>query len=69
MSVEIDSGERREIVRLNDLIEPALGVGVAGSFNVVADPGGDRVFVGLNGSTSAPDELFGDVVLAVVEFD
>ncbi len=54
-------------MRLNDLIEPALGVVAGGSFNVVADPSGDRVYVGLNGGESGSDESYGRVVLAVVD--
>jgi hypothetical protein len=67
IAVDIGSGEHTEIVRLNDLIEPALGVRVGGSYNVVADPSGDVIYIGLNAGELDDDAPFGSVVLAVVE--
>lgn len=67
LAADLATGEKTEIVRLNDLIEPALGLRVGGTYNVVADPSGGRVYVGLNAGTGG--DVFGQVVLAVVEFD
>jgi hypothetical protein len=69
IALDVDSGQRTEIVRLNDLIEPALGLRVGGSFNTVADEANGRVFVGLNAGDAEEEDVFGSVVLAVVEFD
>jgi hypothetical protein len=68
IAVDVDTGEHTVIVNLNDLIEPALGVTAGGTYNIVADPGGERLFIGLNaGPLGERGETFGTVVLAVVE--
>ncbi len=69
IAADLTTGDRTEVVRLNELIEPALGIGVGGSYDVVVAPDGRRVFVGLNGSDDVEDAAFGTVVLAVVELD
>lgn len=68
VAVDVATGERTELVLLNEMIEDALGVRAGGSYNVVADPDGSRVYVGLNSGPIDDDEdAFGDVVLAVVD--
>ncbi len=67
IAVDTASGERTVLARLNDVIEPALGVVAGGSFSVVAAPSGDRIYVGLNGGRSGSDEEFGTVVLAAID--
>ncbi len=69
IAADLSTGDRTEVVRLNELIEPALGIGVGGSYDVVVAPDGSRIFVGLNGSDDVEDAAFGTVVLAVVELD
>ncbi|MDX2379927.1 MAG: hypothetical protein QNM02_09240 [Acidimicrobiia bacterium] len=68
VAVDIESGDHEIIVNLNDLIEPALGVTAGGTYNVVVDPSGERLYIGLNsGPPGEFGETFGTVVLAVVE--
>lgn len=69
VAADTQTGAQEVVVRLNDLIEPALGIRVGGSYNVVVDDANRRVYVGLNGGPPDAEEVFGDVVLAVVEFD
>ena len=67
IAVDAATGDREVLVRLNEIIEPALGLTVGGSYSVVADPSGERVYVGLNAGEAGSDETFGHVVLAVVD--
>jgi hypothetical protein len=68
VAVDVESGEHEIIVELRDPIEEALGVTPGGTYNVVVDPSGDRLFIGLNaGPAGDLGETFGTVVLAVVE--
>ena len=68
IAVDVASGEHEVIVLLNELIEPALGVTAGGTYDVVVDPSGERLFIGLNaGPPGEQGETFGTVVLAVVE--
>ena len=69
VATDTRTGEQTVVVRLNDVIEPALGIRVGGSYNVVVDDANSRIYVGLNGGPANDEEVFGDVVLAVVEFD
>ncbi|MGA9278485.1 hypothetical protein, partial [Ilumatobacter sp.] len=69
IAADTATGTQDVVVRLNELIEPALGIRVGGSYNVAVDEANRRVYVGLNGGDPAVEEVFGDVVLAVVEFD
>lgn len=69
IAADTATGRQQVVVRLNDLIEPALGIRVGGSYNVALDEARGLVYVGLNGGDADGDEAFGDVVLAVVEFD
>jgi hypothetical protein len=55
-------------VRLDDLVEEALGVRAGGTFNIVVDPSGERLYIGLNsGPIDDEEDPFGEVVLAVVD--
>lgn len=68
VAVDVASGEHEVIVLLNELIEPGLGVTAGGTYDVVVDPSGERLFIGLNaGPQGERGETFGTVVLAVVE--
>jgi hypothetical protein len=68
IAVDTTTGERTELVRLNDLIEEGLGVRAGGTYDVVVDPSGERIYIGLNAGPIDDDEAaFGEVVLAVVE--
>lgn len=69
IAADTATGTQQVVVRLNDLIEPALGVRVGGTYNIVVDDEHGRIYVGLNGGGSDAEEVFGRVVLAVVEFD
>lgn len=69
VAADTQTGAQEVVVRLNDLIEPALDIQVGGTYNVVVDDANRRVYVGLNGGPPGSEEVFGDVVLAVVEFD
>jgi DNA-binding beta-propeller fold protein YncE len=67
--IEVDTatGTEREVVRLNDLAEPQLHLRLGGSYDVVLDPSGSSLFVGLNAGDPTAKEAFGAVVLAVVK--
>lgn len=70
IAVDVETGEHRELVRLNDLVESGLDVRAGGTYNVVVDPGGERIYVGLNAGPIDDDEdAFGQVVLAVVDLE
>lgn len=69
VAADTRTGEQEVVVLLNDVIEPALGIRVGGSYNVAVDDANHRVYVGLNGGAADEEGAFGDVVLAVVEFD
>jgi hypothetical protein len=68
IAVDTTTGERTELVRLNDLVEDGLGVRAGGTYDVVIDPSGERLYIGLNAGPIDDDEAaFGEVVLAVVD--
>lgn len=68
ISVDTRTGEEEVLVELNPMAEERLGLRVGGSYNVAIDPGGDRLFVGLNaGPRSDTEDPFGEVVLMVVD--
>jgi hypothetical protein len=66
VAVDTKTGEQEVIVELNDLAEEQLGLTLGGSYNVVLDPSGDRLYVGLNAGKDR-DEPWGEVVLAVID--
>ena len=70
IAVDTETGDRQVVVQLNPLIENALDVRAGGTYNVVVDPTGRYVHVGLNTSAEGSDDreaTFGSVVLAVVD--
>jgi len=44
-----------------------LGLRLGGSYNVVADPDGRRLYVGMNANAPTAKSTFGQVVLFVIE--
>lgn len=66
IAVDTATGADTVVVELNPLIEPALGLRTGGTYNVVVDPTGERVFIGLNAGDPATRDTFGEVVLAIV---
>ncbi len=65
--VDTASGAQDVVVELLDPIGTRLGVRAGGSYDVVMDPGGRRLFVGLNAGSLDGGITFGTVVLAVVD--
>jgi hypothetical protein len=65
VAVDTKTGKQTVVVELRDLIERQFGLIAGGSYNVVIDPSGDRVYVGLNAGHDEEDP-WGEVVLAVV---
>jgi sugar lactone lactonase YvrE len=67
IAVDTQTGEEEVIVELNPIIEPALGLRLGGTYNVVVDPSGERVYIGFNAGDPASRDTFGSVVLVVVD--
>ena len=68
ISVDTRTGEEEVLVELNPMAEESLGLRVGGTYDIAADPSGDRLFVGLNaGPADSDDDPFGEVVLMVVD--
>jgi streptogramin lyase len=66
IAVDTATGEETVVVELNPLIEGQLGLRAGGTYNVVVDPSGERIYVGLNAGDPATRDTFGEVVLAIV---
>lgn len=68
MEVNIATGEQRVLVELNPLGESALGLSFGGTYGVVADPGGEQLYVVMNSGVpeNVRDAAFGEVVLVVI---
>jgi sugar lactone lactonase YvrE len=66
IAVDTATGDETVVVELNPLIEPAIGLRTGGTYNVVVDPSGERVFIGLNAGDPAKRDTFGEIVLAIV---
>lgn len=66
LALDTATGESSEVVALNDLIEPALGLRVGGTYSVAVGPAGDTVYVTLNAGDPGERAAFGEVVLAAV---
>lgn len=68
MEVNIATGEQRVLVELNPLGESALGLSFGGTYGVVADPGGERLYVVMNSGVpeNVRDAAFGEVVLIII---
>ncbi|MEN8237957.1 MAG: hypothetical protein ABFR53_02020, partial [Actinomycetota bacterium] len=69
IAVDTATGEETVVVELNPLIEPALGLRTGGTYNVLVDPSGERVFVGLNAGDPDTRDTFGEIVLAIVTLE
>ncbi|HUO45876.1 MAG TPA: hypothetical protein VM470_03475 [Acidimicrobiia bacterium] len=59
------SGDMTTIVKLAEPVAEAAGVRTGGTYSVVMDPAGERLYIGLN--VGEGDESFGRVFLAIVE--
>lgn len=66
ISVNPETGAEEVLLELNDMAEEELGLRLGGTYNIVYDPSGDRVYVGLNAG-EAGEESFREVVLVVVD--
>jgi hypothetical protein len=66
IAVDTATGTDRVVVKLNDLAEQHLDLRLGGSYDVVLDPTGSRLFVGLNAGDANRRDAFGAVVLAIV---
>jgi hypothetical protein len=62
--VDVATGKDEVVVELNDLAEKQLGLRLGGSYNVVMDPSGKRLYVGMNAGRG--NESLGEVVLMIV---
>ena len=69
IEVDTDSGGQHTLVELDPLAQEALGLSLGGSYNIAVDPGGTRLYVGLNAAEVGAEDLFGEVVLVVVELE
>ena len=72
IAVDTATGEHRTVVELQDLVGPALDLRVGGSYDLVADPGGERLYLGINAGPLRPssedeDDTFGTVALLVID--
>jgi len=65
MALDPATREITTVARLDDLTSATLGLRAGGSYDVVIDPAGTRLYVGLNAGRDA-QEPWGEVVLAVV---
>jgi hypothetical protein len=67
--VDTTTGEEEVVVELNDLSEDQLGLTLGGTYDVVMDPSGDRLYLGMNAGHGGEGEeaSFGEVVLVVVD--
>ena len=65
--VDTRTGDEKVIVELAAAGLDKLRLRLGGTYNIVADPGGGRLYVGLNaGPAAEKEEAFGSVVLAVI---
>lgn len=72
MAVDTATGEADTVVELQPLVEDALDLRVGGTYDLVVDPGGERIYVGVNAGPAHPeseedDDTFGTIVLLVVD--
>jgi hypothetical protein len=64
MALDPHSGEQTVVVELADLVAEAMGLRAGGTYNLVMDADGSRIFIGLNAGEG--EESFGRVLLVVV---
>lgn len=72
IAVDTATGEHRTVVELQDMVERALDLRVGGTYDVVVDPEGGRVYMGINAGPAHPasedeDDTFGTIVLLVID--
>lgn len=72
MAVDTTTGHQQVVLEVNDMVERAFSLRAGGTYNVVVDPGGERVYIGMNAGPVTGDdeeevEAFGQVVLLVVD--
>ena len=71
IAVDTATGERRTVVEMQDMVASALDLRFGGTYDVVVDPGGKRVYIGANAGPANPDgeddDTFGTIVLVVVD--
>ena len=66
ISVDTRSGEETVIAELNPMVEAQLGLRLGGTYNIVVDPSGEIVYIGMNAGPLGAEDGFGEVVLLVV---
>jgi len=64
VELNVETGEQTNLVELFDAAAEMLDVRLGGSYNVVLDPEGRRLYVGLNAGEG--EETFGRVFLAII---
>ncbi len=64
IDLDPETGEQTTLVKLFEAANAQLGVRLGGSYNVVLDPSGRRLYVGLNAGDG--EETFGRVFLAII---
>jgi hypothetical protein len=64
MDLDAETGQQSTLVELFDSVAELHQVRLGGSYNVVLDPDGGRLYVGLNAGEG--DETFGRVFLAII---
>jgi hypothetical protein len=71
IAVDTATGEHRTVVEMQDMVESALDLRFGGSYNVVVDPSGERLYIGANAGPAGPAgddvDTFGTIVLVVVD--
>lgn len=69
IEVDTQTGEQRTVVELDPLAREALGMSLGGTYNIGVDADGTTLYLGLNADEPGSDNLFGEVVLVVVELE
>jgi len=71
IAVDTATGEHSTVVEMQDMVASALDLRFGGTYNVVVDPGGKRLYIGANAGPASPagedDDTFGTIVLVVVD--
>lgn len=60
------TGAQETVVELGPIVEEGLGLRLGGTYNLVVDPDGSRLYIGMNASPLDDDSGFGEVVLLIV---
>ncbi|HKX76257.1 MAG TPA: hypothetical protein VJR05_12805 [Acidimicrobiia bacterium] len=64
MALDPVNGEQTIVVELAEMVAEATGLRAGGTYNLVMDPDGSRIFIGINAGEG--EESFGRVLLVVV---